>query len=76
MWERQDILAVAPFATSDERRKFRANKRFIFKKICPGRLIGNECCRIYNFGFSGFSGFSYNSTRDAVRQIQSPRNGP
>ena len=41
------FLAVAPFATSDERRKFRASKRLILKKICPGRLVGNECCRIY-----------------------------
>ena len=41
------FLAVVPFATSDERRKFRASKRLILKKICPGRLVGNECCRIY-----------------------------
>ena len=47
MWERQDILAVAPFATSDGRRKFRASKQFILKKTCPGRLVGNKCCRIW-----------------------------
>ena len=35
------------FAVPDEIRRFRASKRLILKKICPGRLVGNECCRIY-----------------------------